>query len=309
LQVLKRIEIVSRWPKVPVALFGQSGTGKELVARAIHAENIDYGTGPFIPVNCATMHGDIVRAELFGHVKGAYTDAIDSREGLFKAAENGTIFLDEIEALHLDTQAMLLRTLETKQILPVGANAEVRIRNVRVIAATNQPLAAMVKQGRFRHDLYYRLNVFPIRLPTLEERPTDIPLLAQSLLKKHAQLYDSPIEQFSQQVLRALVSQSWLGNVRELENLVISCIISKKTGTVLELSDVEQEFLSGLAGVDNEKEPSGSLAETKRSLIINTLKKTCGQRAKAAVLMGISKRTLNRNMKKFGITSADLQGV
>ena len=204
--------------KTPVLLLGESGTGKEMVAKAIHAQS-NRSQGPFIALNCAALPEHLLESALFGHRRGAFTGATDHHQGLFQAANGGTLFLDEIGEMPLVMQAKVLRALQEQKVMAVGSIKEEEV-NLRVIAATNRPLLEEVKAGRFREDLYYRLNVIPLHLPPLRERPSDIPLLTEHFLRHYAKEFGKDIHRVSPDVMSALVSSHFPGNVRELKNLV-----------------------------------------------------------------------------------------
>ncbi|WP_231581560.1 sigma-54-dependent transcriptional regulator [Silvibacterium bohemicum] len=295
----------------PVLIIGESGTGKELVARAIHA-NGPHAAKPFLPVDCGSLVPTLVESELFGYAKGAFTGANRSKDGLLVAAEGGTVFLDEIGELPLDLQAKLLRALQEKEIRPVGATHRIPI-NVRILAATNRDLAGMVEQGRFRKDLYYRLNVVSLRIPPLRDRHEDVPLLAQHFLERCNQRREVPCV-FSDDALRIMTEYAWPGNVRELENSIErACALT--TGPVLHIGNLPtclQDFRlhahreTSLRG-DSERpavSPSHGvtpLAEVERTAILQALHELHGDKLATAKLLGIGKTTLYRKLKEYGV--------
>ena len=299
----------------PVLVLGESGCGKELVARTIHA----YGPNaqkPFLPVDCGSLVPSLIESELFGYVKGAFTGAVKSKDGLFVSAEGGTIFLDEIGELTLDLQAKLLRALQEKEVRPVGATHRVPIK-ARVVAATNRDLASMVEHGTFRKDLFYRLNVVNLRLPSLRERKEDIPLLAAHFLDRvsrgHVHKYT-----LSDEALRTMMRHDWPGNIRELENC-IERASAMATGPVLELGDLPTQLQSqGLeahriavtaetAPTDHSKEVL-PLADMERQAILGAIRILGGDKLMAARQLGIGKTTLYRKLKEYGITDPMLDG-
>ena len=307
----------------PVLILGESGTGKELVARSIHF-NGPNADKPFIPVDCGSLVPTLIESELFGYVKGAFTGANKSKEGLLSAADGGTVFLDEIGELPLDLQAKLLRALQEKEVRPVGATQAVPI-SARVLAATNRDLLAMVEQGRFRKDLYYRLNVVNIRIPALRERRPDIAVLAEHFLERLSR--DSGVAHtFSDDALRVMTEYDWPGNVRELEHAIErACAMS--SGPVLHMGDLPtqlQDFrlqsgtrLRTIAPPAAEgvselgagamplpgNGPAGivSIAEMEKHAILVTIRQLKGDKLMAAKLLGIGKTTLYRKLKEYGI--------
>jgi DNA-binding NtrC family response regulator len=298
----------------PVLVLGESGTGKELIARAIHG-NGPNAQKPFLPVDCGSLVPTLVESELFGYVKGAFTGANRNKEGLLVAAGDGTVFLDEIGELPLDLQARLLRALQEREVRPVGATHRVPIR-ARVLAATNRDLLQMVEQGRFRKDLYYRLNVVNLRLPALRERRQDVPLLAAHFLERIGKEHGKAF-QLSDEALRVLDEYDWPGNVRELEN-ALERACSFASGTVVQLGDMPtqlQEFrmqqrrltvplrqtleAAALAGPG-----VTSLAEMEKQAILDTIRRLDGDKLQAARLLGIGKTTLYRKLKEYNIGEA-----
>ncbi len=293
----------------PVLILGESGTGKEIVARTIHY-NGPNATHPFIPVDCGSLVPTLIESELFGYVKGAFTGANRSKEGLLATAEGGTVFLDEIGELPLDLQAKLLRALQEKEIRPIGSNQRIPI-HVRILAATNRDLVSMVEQGKFRKDLFFRLNVVNVKVPSLRERRTDISLLAAHFLERRRRETGVSYT-LSDDVLRVLGSYDWPGNVRELENTIErACALS--SGPILHLGDMPtqlQEYRMQWQG-SPETEPEEAvkidvsirtIAEMEKQAILNTLRQLNGDKLTAARLLGIGKTTLYRKLKEYGIS-------
>jgi DNA-binding NtrC family response regulator len=274
-----------------VLLAGESGTGKELIARTIHW-NSARRDGPFVAVNCAAIPDALLESELFGHVKGAFTGADRARRGLFAEANGGTLFLDEIADMPLALQVKLLRVLQDKLVRPVGGNEEVQL-DLRVISASNSDLPAEVREGRFREDLYYRLAVIPIRLPSLRERPEDIPLLAQHVLDRVATTLNRRFEGFSDEALARLAAHRWPGNVRELEN-VVERAATLARAPVIGAADLG---LDTAAPGPLETRARPTLAELERGYIEQVLAEAGGDKMRAARLLGISVRTLQRFVK------------
>ena len=271
-----------------VLLIGESGTGKELAARAIHW-NGPRRARPFVAVNCAAIPDTLLESELFGHEKGAFTGADRRRRGLFAEASGGTLFLDEIADMSLALQAKLLRTLQDKIVRPVGGNEETRL-DVRIISATNRDLGRRVRDGTFREDLYYRLAVIPIRLPSLRERTEDIPLLAQHFLERAAASLGKPALRFSEDAMNWLVQQAWPGNVRQLENVVERAATLAKEVTIAS-ADLTMDF--GIPDAAGDR-PRPTLGEIERHYIDRVLAETKGDKNAAARILGVSVRTLQR---------------
>jgi DNA-binding NtrC family response regulator len=271
-----------------VLLLGESGTGKELVARAIHW-NGPRASGPFVPVNCAAIPDTLLESELFGHEKGAFTGATHRRRGLVAEADGGTLFLDEIAEMPLALQAKLLRVLQDRTVRPVGGREEVAVDG-RVIGATNRDVQELVRAGRFREDLYYRLAVIPIRLPSLRERPEDIPLLAAHFVERAATTLGKRIDGFDDEAMAWLTQHRWPGNVRELENVVERAVTLARGSTIV-LGDLKIEFASGVAPSAG---PRPTLAELEREYIRRVLEETKGDKRAAARILGVSVRTLQR---------------
>jgi DNA-binding NtrC family response regulator len=271
-----------------VLLLGDSGSGKELVARAIHWHS-GRREGPFVAVNCAAIPETLLESELFGHEKGAFTGADRKRRGLFVEAQGGTLLLDEVAETPVALQVKLLRALQDHVIRPVGGNEEIRV-DLRVISATNRDLPAFVRQGKFREDLYYRLAVIPIRIPSLRERPEDIPLLAEHFLKRAATAMGKELGGFDEEALKWLHQHTWPGNVRELEN-VIERAATLARGPLIRRDDLRIEFTPG-SGQEPGVRPT--LAEVETNYIRRILEETRGDKRAAAGILGISVRTLQR---------------
>jgi DNA-binding NtrC family response regulator len=285
--VFEQIEAVAR-SESTILLVGESGTGKELVARAIH------WNGPrreraFVAVNCAAIPDGLLESELFGHERGAFTGADRKRRGLFAEASGGTIFLDEIGDMSLALQAKLLRALQDKVVRAVGGNEEVRL-DVRIISATNRDIEALVRQGGFREDLYYRLAVIPIRLPSLRERVEDIPLLARHFLERTAATLGKRFDGFSEDAVAWLRKQRWPGNIRQLENVVERAATLARSPSIT-VGDLSTELI-GVSG------PAGTLRPTleqlERDYIARVLAESKGDKNAAARILGVSVRTLQR---------------
>jgi DNA-binding NtrC family response regulator len=301
----------------PVLILGESGVGKELVARSIHS-NGPHADRPFVPIDCGSLVPTLMESELFGYVKGAFTGANHAKEGLLASAQGGTVFLDEIGELPMDLQAKLLRALQEKEVRPVGATHRVTI-NVRILAATNRNLAAMVEQGRFRKDLYYRLSVVNLRIPPLRERKQDIPLLAAHFLERMSR-ETGTTHTLSDDALRTMVDYEWPGNVRELEHSIDrACTLS--SGPVVHLGDLPTQLQNfhmqnhrpiTVAPVATDtpnpvRTPVTPLAQLEKQAILDTLRKLNGDKLLAARLLGIGKTTLYRKLKEYGIGAPEAQ--
>jgi two-component system response regulator HydG len=280
-----------------VLITGESGTGKELVARSIHYSS-SRASAPFVPVNCGGIPEGLLESELFGHVKGAFTGAIESRAGFFQTADGGTIFLDEISDTSLSMQTKLLRVLQDKEVYMVGASRSRKV-DVRIIAATNKDLSSLVKKGIFREDLFFRLNVITIVIPPLRERGDDILLLAHHFVTKYAQEFSKPALRFSDNALQVLRNYYWPGNVRELEN-VIQRLVVMTDGDLIEVSD-----LPSLMRFSSLRETglNRTLAEVEAEYIRNVLTSVNGNKTKAAQILGIDRKTLREKIQK--LTPAD----
>ncbi len=269
-----------------VLIQGESGTGKELVARAIHYQS-RRATAPFVPVNCAGIPAGLIESELFGHRKGAFTGAVESRHGFFQAAEGGTIFLDEIGEMGAAMQAAMLRVLQDREIFMLGARASQKV-DVRVVAASNRQLEKMVRQGDFREDLFFRINVLPIEVPPLRERDGDLILLVSHFARKFARELGKPVPEFSDRALQAFRHYPWPGNVRELENVVHRLVIMCERD-VVDAPDLPQLMRYS---VHTGGSSDATLAAVEAEHIRLILKRTGGNISRAAALLGIDRKTL-----------------
>lgn len=282
----------------PALLLGETGTGKEVVARAIHAVS---PRGPFVPIDCSALVGTLLESELFGHARGAFTGAVASKPGLLEVADGGTAFFDEIGELPVRLQGKLLRVIQDKEIRAVGAVARRRSR-FRVIAATNRDLAREIERGRFRRDLYYRLNVVTVRLPPLRDRAEDIPELVEHFMARRGPGY-----RLSPPVLEALMAYQWPGNVRELENC-LERMMAVNSGPLLHLADLPTALQNRSAPASSPPAPPPGVAplkETERQAILRALEFTQGDRAQAAQLLGIGRTTLYRRLKSYQVSPVD----
>ncbi len=282
-----------------VLIQGESGTGKELIARAIHFSG-DRSEKPFVGVSCAALPETLLESELFGHEKGSFTGASSQRKGKFELADGGTLFLDEIGDISAKLQLDLLRVLQERRFYRVGGSEEIEV-DVRVIAATNVDLERAVREGRFRDDLYYRLNVVNIQIPPLRERKEDIPLLAESFVERISHELGKKAEGVSEGALRLLLAHEWPGNVRELENAIERAIVTSKTATL-----VEEDF-GFLAPAPEQTRTAWtvpvnvSLEEAERQIITATVQRTNGNIKEAASILGIDRSTLYDKLKKYGV--------
>jgi two-component system nitrogen regulation response regulator NtrX len=293
-----------------VLIFGDNGTGKELVARTIHALS-RRRTGPFVEVNCAAIPEELIESELFGHVKGAFTGAVGDRRGKFELADGGTIFLDEIGDMSVKTQAKVLRVLQEQVVEPVGGTSGVRV-DVRVLAATNKELPAEIRAGRFREDLYFRLNVIPIFVPLLRDRKDDIPLLAEHFMVGFAREYGRRTKTLEPGAVAALQEYSWPGNVRELRNVIERLVIMVPSDAI---SGRDLTFLGGPQAPDSEPErpAGGESAQTvtlqaarsrfEREFILKTLAAQSGNVSRTADVLGVERSNFYRKMRALGIAT------
>ncbi len=307
-QVFTRMEKILQTDST-VLILGASGTGKELVAKAIHY-NGARKEKPFVAINCGAIPAELLESELFGHVRGAFTGAIADKLGKFELANDGSIFLDEIGTMPLHLQMKLLRVLQEQEIERVGGTRKIKL-NVRVISATNSDLEQQVLQGRFRKDLYYRLNVIPLHLPPLSERSEDVPLLARHFLRKLCLEMKRPLMTLTPAAIRALEAYDWPGNVREMEN-VIERTVALTDGEVIDRHDLPPQFLGGVPDPDPDRLPVPrvpedglSLPQTidciERELIAQAMELTGGVKSRAALLLGLNRTTLVEKIKRLGL--------
>ena len=313
-----------------VLITGESGTGKELIAKTIHYNNLSRAGGPFVPLNCAAIPRDLLESELFGHEKGAFTGAINTRVGRFELAQGGTLFLDEVGELDPSLQVKLLRILQEREFERVGGVKTIKV-DVRILAATNKDLEKATKEGKFREDLFYRLNVIPLHLPPLRQRVEDITLLTAHFIQEFCQKRKREEFTFSSDAMHCLLKYHWPGNVRELENLIerLTILVSNKVVTVADLPEKFQQLIgTGMERTGDALPQSGQAAPTprpvslkpgegefedsgidlnktvsglERSLIMQALEKANGVRSKAAQLLKLNRTTLLEKMKKMGI--------
>jgi DNA-binding NtrC family response regulator len=284
--------------RATVLVTGETGTGKELVARAIH-EQSDRARRPFVPINCSALPESLLESELFGHTRGSFTGAVATKRGLFEEAAGGTLFLDEISTIPPSAQVKLLRVLQDRRLYRVGGTQPLSV-DFRLVAATNVDLAAEVRAGRFREDLYYRLNVFPVRVPPLRERRSDIPLLVHWFRIRCAQDNDLVAPEIDAAVMNRLVEYEWPGNVRELENFIERTVIMCAGQPVVECdlarpdeSPAESRLL------ETARREGWDLERLERCYILDVLESTRGHRGRAAEILGIDRRTLYRKLKEY----------
>jgi DNA-binding NtrC family response regulator len=299
------LEITAQVADLPanVLIEGESGTGKELIARAIH-QSSSRSTGPFVAVNCAAIPENLLESELFGYVRGAFTDARKDRRGLFQEASGGVLFLDEISEIPLALQAKLLRLLEDKEVRPLGANHSEKI-DTRVVSASNRNLADLVQSGKFRQDLYYRLNVIRIELPALRQRSQDIPLLVKHFLDRFAAGANHKVDGVSADAMAALKAHEWPGNIRELEHTIERAVLLGK-GSIIGMEDLppamaKKADLEILMSQGIAKQ--FTLADLEREYIGKVLESTQGNKTEAAKLLGVDRTTLYRKLEEYKIKS------
>jgi len=310
-QMQKIFEVITKVAqyKSTILITGESGTGKELVARALHY-NSDRAQNPFVAVNCGAIPENLLESELFGHAKGAFTDAIRTKKGLFEEADAGTLFLDEIGELPSQLQVKLLRVLQEGEIRRIGESKSIQV-DVRIVAATVKDLVKEVNEGRFRDDLFYRLNVLPIHIPPLRERNEDIPLLTAHFIRKYSEAMSKNVIGIDSRALEALMDYKWYGNVRELENTIERAIVLADRENIeienlpLEIQNFQEEIpLEPLAEEEYSIKKSSRFLEM--NLIKKALKKTKGNHTHAAKLLEISHRALLYKIKEYGIVEEDL---
>jgi DNA-binding NtrC family response regulator len=299
--------------KAAILVTGESGTGKELVARAMHGLS-NRRAGPFVAINCAAMPESLMESELFGHEKGAFTGAVERRAGCFELAQGGTLLLDEIGDMPVNTQAKLLRVLEDSRVRRLGGKKEVEV-DVRVVAATNKSVDEALKKGELREDLYYRLNVFHLHLPPLRERKEDLPVLVDAMIRDLNRKHGCRVQEVHTEVLREFNNYSWPGNVRELRNAMERAVILAGEGTIT-LKHLSRNF--GLSrGAAREPEPDDPMSirisvgttvdEAERALIFKTLEHTHNNKTRAAEILGISLKTLHNKLKLYGTEDTEAQ--
>jgi len=295
-EVFELIQTVSN-ARTTILLTGASGTGKELVARAIHTSS-NRSDGPFIKLNCAALPENLVEAELFGYEKGAFTDAKKTNRGRFELADGGTLLLDEVSEMPLNLQSKLLRVIQEREFERVGSSTTISV-DVRLIATTNRNLRQYIAEGRFREDLYYRLNVIPIYLPPLKDRKEDIPILAEHFIEKYNKENDRQVKGINQQALRFFMKYNWPGNVRELGNLIERAVVTARSDYLTE-DDFPIELAIGtLDDGELELRVPMKLEEGNRYLILKTLEKFNGNKTRAAEALGITTRTIRNKLAEY----------
>jgi len=303
-KVIKKVALLN----TTILITGESGTGKSMLAQAIH-DSSGRKQSPFITVNCAALPENLLESELFGHEKGAFTGAVSSRTGKFELAKNGTIFLDEISTLSLPTQAKLLRVIQDKKFEKVGGERTLEV-DVRIIAATNERLDEAVSEGYFREDLYYRLNVVTIEMPSLRERIEDIPKLVDSFINKFNQKIRKNIKCVTNEAMDLLIHYAWPGNIRELENIIERAMILED-GSVIGIESLPRhirqtkKFVTKFQQYNNIVKLDDALDKAEKEALIEILAKTKGHRGKAAEMLGISRRTLQYKLKKYGLIKVE----
>jgi DNA-binding NtrC family response regulator len=298
MQLLFNRVIQAARSKATVLVHGETGTGKELIASAIH-KNSRRREGPFVRLNCAALAPGVLESELFGHEKGSFTGAQGTRRGRFEQADGGTLFLDEISEIPAGVQVKLLRFLQERELERVGGDETIRV-DVRVVAASNRDLRVLVEDGRFREDLYYRLNVVRIEVPPLRARPSDILLLAEHFLARFAEENEADVQGFSEAAMQLMLDYPWPGNVRELMNIVEQAVVLA-SGPLLEASELPIRSVHRPQDALPLMVPGVTLAEVERYVIMKTLEAVDGSRHRAAEILGISRRTLQYRLQEWGI--------
>ena len=304
-QVFEMIERVAK-SSATILIRGESGTGKELVASAIHYNSLR-ATKPFIKVNLAALPETLVESELFGHERGAFTGALQRKQGRFELAQGGTVFLDEIGDLSPSVQLKLLRVIQEREFSRLGGTTTLKA-DVRLLAATHRDLEQNLAKGTFREDLYYRLNVFPIYLPPLRERMADIPLLAEHFLSKYSREHQKPVNRLSAPALELLMQYPWPGNVRELENVMERAVLVCDEDTILSVH-LPPSLQSQEPGADNTSNMASQVEKLERELITEALRQTRGNQSKAARILDTSLRILGYKIKQYGIESRGFRAV
>ncbi len=299
-QLIKKVAFTS----TNILITGESGTGKELIARSIHRQG-NRKSEPFVAINCAAIPSELMESEMFGHEKGAFTGAHTRAIGKFEYADGGTLFLDEISVLRSDLQAKLLRVLQEREIERIGSNKPIKV-DIRVISATNSNLEDAVMQGRFRQDLFFRLNVVPISIPPLRERREDIPLLAKHFLNKFNAAFNKKIPGFTEKAMGGLTKYHWPGNIRELENLVERLVVLLPGNEVIDLKDIPLEILmdssQNIQSLETEKMGLLKIRETiEKRIILNVLEATKWNQTEAAKILKVNRNTLIQKAKQLGI--------
>ncbi|MBF0328310.1 MAG: sigma-54-dependent Fis family transcriptional regulator [Nitrospirae bacterium] len=288
---------------ITVLVTGESGTGKEIIARKIHKSSLR-ADKPFVAINCAAISEHLLESELFGYEKGAFTGATEKRIGKFEFANKGTLLLDEISEMAYPLQAKLLRAIQEREIDRVGGKTPIPV-DVRIIATTNRDLLSDVKAGRFREDLYYRLNVFPIKIPALRERRDDIVPLADFFIKGLAQKMGRGFE-LSDEFKKYLLSKNWEGNVRELENFAYRTVVVSKSDTLMPPHE-EKVSMSNMSHMEASLSSSkGTIKDMERDLVVKTLRETSGNRTRAAEVLGVTVRTIRNKLKEYSITDEEI---
>jgi len=301
-EVFERVRLAAG-SDTTVLIVGESGTGKELIARSIHQRS-PQANGPFVAVHTGAIPQELIQSELFGHERGAFTGAVEGKPGKFEQAEGGTLFLDEISTMDERTQVNLLRVLESFHYSRVGGKKEQRA-NVRVLAASNRNLEAMVQAGEFREDLYYRLNIFSIALPPLRDRAEDIPLLAHELMREFAQRYDKPVTAIPSETQRLLGAYGWPGNVRELRNVIEQAVLLAR-GPNLDAQLLPQMLHRGPSRQEVIKIPIGTaMDQIEREVILRTLEANDGNKTATAEILGISRRSIYNKLALYGLDVAN----
>jgi len=297
--IYEQLKMVSP-TKANILICGETGTGKDLIAIAIH-HNSPRKDKPFIPINCASISGDLLASELFGHERGAFTGAVKQRQGAFELANEGTLFLDEVGEMSPEIQARFLRVVEGQQFMRLGGEKPIKV-DVRIISATNKNLAMEVEEGRFREDLYYRLKVVTISVPTLKERRSDIPLLVNAFLREFSKDNNKNVTQIDRKAMELLMNYSWPGNVRELRNCIESMVVMS-TSERIEVADLPEN----IRGAEGSQTPSiiqtgMSMKEIEKEMIKRTLETTNGNKTQAAKILEISIRTLHRKIDEYDLS-------
>jgi len=303
-KILQSIEVIA--PTLATVLIqGQTGVGKELIARAIHAMS-DRSQKPFIPINCGAIPESLIESALFGHEKGAFTGAIEVHQGYFERAEGGTLFMDEVDTLSPAAQTRLLRVIQEGELERVGGKQILPV-DLRIISATNQNLENLVKQGLFRNDLYYRINVVRLSIPPLVDRPEDLPYLVQLIIQRLNKKYNKAVESVSREVMQKIRAYPWPGNVRELENILERSLLF---ASGKEMTELDLELPAKTTCVDEWKDiKEHTLARIEQSFLETALKQHRGDIKKVAENMGVTSRAVYSKLKKYEINLADYRGL